>query len=182
MLDLESSARRCCSSWGQGTDGGGGKSARVSRAFSQTPWSPALSPGATFLKPLPSPDPFPQTPNPPAQTPRTQPRHWQEPALSHRSPDSNPSTHDPLPQVPGGSSPQPWEPIYPNVDAGETLSPLPDYTVLLPGPPVTSPDPYDLCVDAAGSQAQISQVLRPYSKDPTQNLANLSSDPTESLS
>lgn len=35
LLDLESSARRCCSSWDRGTDGEG--SARVGRTSSQIP-------------------------------------------------------------------------------------------------------------------------------------------------
>lgn len=69
--------------------------------------------------------------------------------------------------------------IYPCVDAGDA-NPLPDCTILFPGLPVPSLEPYDLCVDGGGSQAQISQKFWPSSKDPMQKLINLGLDPRES--
>lgn len=112
LLDLESSARRCCSSWGWGTHGGGG-SAGVGRVSSQTSRSPALSPGATFLNLCPAqthyPKPLEYQPRhrrspdsrDPAQTLAGASSEPQEPRLqSHHG-------HDPLPQIPGGSLPSP---------------------------------------------------------------------------
>lgn len=112
LLDLESSARRCCSSWGWGTDGGGAGqgSVGVGRASCQGSQFPALSPREISAQTIPFPL-KPQNASPDMARASSEP---QEPRLKSWYPQ------DPLPQIPGGLSPQPWEPIYPNLDAGGT--------------------------------------------------------------
>lgn len=120
-----------------------GGSVGMGRASSQGSQFPALSLGEISAQPRPSP-PKPQNARPDMARASSEP---QKPRLKSWYPQ------DPLPQIPGGLSPQPWEPIYPNLDAGRTPQTFNRLLHPVPWVPNPSPEPYKLCLHAGESQA-----------------------------